>query len=221
MNDLMAWWNLVFVLPLAGGLLLLLAQAAGALATDVEAELHADADGHAEGDGDSWIANALSLLGVGRVPTSLVLMTFSILWGGIGWLVNAALEPHVGAPMCLVPAVLIAGAGSLLGTAGFTRAMSRLVPSSESYATRPTQLLGKEGEAVFDISEGFGRVRVRDDYGNLQDVSCRIAAGGTPIAAGQRAVLVRYEDETGIYFVAVSSLEGGRLVRPDSARVTS
>src|SRR5215212_7311883 len=110
--DLLAWWNLIFLLPALAALLYLLLVASGTVDTghDVDADLDADVDadldtdaeamhgiehnlgGEHEHDGESPFGEALGFLGFGRVPLSIVVLTFCFLWGFAGWATNTILK---------------------------------------------------------------------------------------------------------------------------------
>lgn len=203
MTELLTWWNLLFLLPLVAGLLLILLQMSG-VASEHEADHDSDGEGGGhmgESDDDSLLARAASLLGVGRVPTSIVVTTFLLLWGFCGWATLQIVAPALGGPLAVAPATAVALAGSLAGTRLFTRLVSKALPPSESYATGRRELIGHEGEALFAINETFGRARVRDDYGNLQEVSCRIESGATAVNPGDRVWLRRYDEAQDAYVV--------------------
>lgn len=198
--DLFAWWNLIFVLPFLAALLLLLLQAFGAMHVAGEADAEHDLDA----DHDSGVLDkALSLLGVGRVPLSLLLTSFALLSGFTGWASNQILQPLLVSPALFVgPSIGVALASSFFLTRAFALLMSRVMPAAESYATSKRSLLGREGTAISEISQSFGRVRVRDEHGNLQDVSCRADANTPLIPDGATVTLMSFDDERECYIVS-------------------
>src|SRR5688500_2668567 len=100
---LMLWWNLIFIVPFGLALLYLGVYAmSGFTFGEAEADFHADApdmdadaeiavDADADADGADLHADAgshvpihiaaMSWLGIGRVPLSLVLMVLLMTWG--------------------------------------------------------------------------------------------------------------------------------------------
>lgn len=201
--DLFAWWNLIFVLPFGTALVFLVLQAVGAMHLHDGHDVHADHDADAVHHDLSVFDKALSLLGVGRVPLSLLLTSFALLWGFLGWASNTILQPLLGSPaLFIVPSIAIALVGSALLTRGFASAMSRIMPATETYATSKRELLGREGVAASEISASFGRVRVKDEYGNLQEVSCRVKAGEQPIPDGAKVVLMSFDDDADSYLAS-------------------
>src|SRR5437660_2391917 len=88
---------------------------------DVDADAHIDADAHVEGHGadeaapGSILASALSLLGVGRVPLSIVLMVLMLIWGMSGFFSNILLwEKYHNETTLLVISIPLAFLASLL-----------------------------------------------------------------------------------------------------------
>ena len=235
MLEILEWWNLVFVLPFLTGLLYLGLLCVG-LGGEHEIEAHIDVGldhgmsidvdhgldhgiehstevGHGH-DGDHGIfVRALSFLGVGRVPISLVLMSFCFLWGASGYLGNQLFKEVFRYPALFFwPSLGLALAGSVFGTRWLARGLARIMPSTETYATLPGDLVGQTAEALFLITSQFGRARLRDRYHNIQDVSVRLADGGDPIPAGSRIVLLRYDATEQAYVVRHDTLAGQRLV---------
>ncbi|MGE5611311.1 MAG: hypothetical protein ACM359_18830 [Bacillota bacterium] len=192
------------------------ADADGAVAADTDvdtdATVHADVE-HVGGGGATDVAHppfymtALSWLGVGRVPLSLLLMVWLTSWGVIGFLVNAllypALQDHSHIPGLSLPAAAV---GSLLFSSGFARLMARWVPLSETYARRRHELLGLIGQAIYPINEQFGLASVRDDRGMLFQIPCRVFRAGPPIDKGSRVRLVAYNGKQRLFYVTQEKL---------------
>lgn len=160
---------------------------------------------------------ALAWVGVGRVPLSLVLMVLLLTWGFIGFVTNQFLRdstPRVWMiPLVSLP---VAAVGSVLATRTLTRAMSRLMPTEETYAKRRSDLLGEVGEAVYAIDERFGVAAVRDDRGTLHQVACRVEPGAMPVRKGSKVLLVSYDADRNIYHVMPD--DGGVLARDRRGR---
>src|SRR5687767_13728649 len=115
--EALQWWNLIFLLPAVGALIYLLVLALGAIPLeghDVDVGHHLDAGHHdvEHGDGDPF-HGALSLIGVGRLPLSLVLMSFAFLWGFFGWLGNRLFSMVLPSPsLFLWPSLVMAFLGA-------------------------------------------------------------------------------------------------------------
>lgn len=199
--EILEWWNLIFLVPAALAVLYVLLLAVGALPFD-DMGLHFDADaGHGGHDlpGDH---DLLNILGVGRVPISVVLISFALLWGVIGWFATRAFQSIWAEPsVAFWPSLLAA----LVGSAGLTRVMtgllSRLMPGTESYGAGSRELIGRLAETRYPVSATGGSVQVYDQHGSLHEVPARVLPGEAVIPAGARVVLWRYDDVAGSYLV--------------------
>ncbi len=220
---MLAWWNLLFIVPFLLALLYLAVYAvsgmtfgegemefAGDLHADIDHDLDGGLDHDADGDldhdaeTDTAVApasgggatdaispalplhlNALSWLGLGRVPLSILLMVLLITWGVIGFITNVMLVPLMAWPWMAVlgslPAAAIWQRGAL--PASWCRLLvGRWMPTMETYARRTKELVGTAGEAMYDINQQFGLASVRDSGGELFQVPCRVYPDDKPIA---------------------------------------
>lgn len=180
------------------------------VSADVDAHIDADvdADAHVEGHGadeiapGSVLAGALSLLGVGRVPLSIILMVLMLIWGTIGFFSNLLLwEKHHNETLLLLVSIPLAFVGSFLGTRLITAAMARWLPTHETYVQRRHELLGAVGEAILPIDANFGMAAVRDDYHDLFHIACRVHGNTPPLDKGTKVKLVAYNGKQKIYYV--------------------
>lgn len=193
--ELLEWWNLIFLLPAGIAVLYVLLLAVGALPFH---DLGLDFDTHG-GDGDH---DLLGILGVGRVPISVVLISFSLLWGVIGWFAIRAIRSIWPEPNIFIwPSMLIALAGAGGLTRVMTRLLGRIMPGTESYGAGTRELIGRMAETRYPISTTGGSVQVYDQYGSLHEVPARVLTGEATIPARTRVVLWRFDDATGAYLV--------------------
>ncbi len=221
------WWNLIFELPFLVAFILVLVMATGTLPLDhdVNVEHHmelshdmghaadhemvhgGDHAGHAaEHSGDWNVLHLLTLLGVGKVPMALVLMSLSVIWGFVGWTSNLVLGSWV-SPAVFVPiSMVLALVGSLVLTRYLALLFARVVPNVETYGVTSERLLGKTGEARYPISETFGEALVRDRYGELHQVSCRTLPGKEAIPSGSKVVLYQYDSDHDLFY-AVTEMQ--------------
>ena len=218
--DLLQWWSLIFLLPALAALLYLLLLASGSVAADggdvdLDADVDVDADGdvgdvhgveHAFSSGEqpheSGSLRVLSVLGFGRVPLSLLLISFWVLWGFIGWVGNQLFGSVIDSPAVFIwPSLALA----LVGAAGLTRTMAfglaRVLPTTETYAVGNRQLVGRVAEARYAITPSGGTAQLYDDYGSLHEIPCRVQAGEAPIPPNTPIVLWRYDDASGAFLV--------------------
>lgn len=175
------------------------------LDADADADIDADADGEAHGEANSGEQSsfhmlALSWLGVGRVPLSLIAIVLLLTWGASGFVTNALVRPLVGwhAARLSLP---VAAVVSLFVTRAIVLFMARFVPLNETYALHRGQLVGCVGEALYGINESFGMAMVRDDRGDLHQVTCRVGAGIDPVPKGTKVTLVAYGAKDRTFFV--------------------
>lgn len=168
--------------------------------TDAHADVHGDHDSHAVGE-QSFYALALSWLGVGRVPLSLLLIVFMLIWGVAGFVTNAMMVPRSGwdAGKISLPLALVC---SVLVTRSVVMLMGRYMPLNETSAQPRRALVGRVGEALFTIDQSFGMAILRDANASLQQVACRVGQGVEPIEKGRVVKLVAYNANEKFFFVA-------------------
>ena len=221
---LMQWWNLIFIVPFGLALLYLGVYAlSGFTFGDADADFHADApdmdagadvdveadaDAHGpdlHGHGDSHVPihiAAMSWIGIGRVPLSLVLMVLLLTWGFFGFATSYYMERNLqGFAMAPVVSIVVAAVGSMLATSLASSAIARWLPTSETYAMRRHDLLGRTGEAIYQIDHQTGVVSLRDENNDLFQVPCRVHADHAPIPKGSRVRLVAYNGREKAYYV--------------------
>ncbi len=213
---LLGWWNLIFLVPLGLAMAYLFAYALsgwtfGEADIDVEAELEVDADVEAEVDADAdhpvarpdidadsdvgqahGLMAALTWLGVGRVPLSIVLMVLFLTFGLMGFATMQLLRDVLGSNGFFValPVAIVLSFGL---TSVVSRLIARYMPLNESSAEARASFVGRRGEVIFAVSPEGGTVVVRDAGGDLYQLPARSDA---PIAPGTAIVLTNYEDGT-------------------------
>ena len=216
---LLGWWNLVYLVPLGLALAYLFAYALsgwtfGEADVDVDAEADVDVEAEAEAradinaDGDvghtpGGILAALTWLGVGRVPLSIVGMVLLLTFGLAGFAVNQLLRDALGATAVAVslPAAIVSSLGL---TAIVSRLIGRYLPLNESSALARRDLVGRRGTVVFAVTSEAGTVAVRDAGGDRYQVAARSGDGVIP--AGTEVVLVSYDEGTRTFAVVPSGL---------------
>jgi len=176
--------------------------------TDADADHDADHDAESDGAGGgasqpSIAMQALSWIGIGKVPASIVLMVLALSWGFIGFVANQALNRDGSARVILI-SLPLAAIGSLLISSGLSRLFARVLPKSETYARRRHELLGSVGEALYDIDQKFGMANIRDDRGNLFQVGCRSETINSAIPKGSHVKLVGYNAKEQLFYVVQS-----------------
>ena len=214
-QSLLAWWNLIFVVPFGLALLYLGLYATTGLGVgevDADADAAADADADADGDADadhdadgghaSVQAAVLGFIGVGHVPVGFLLMAIPMGWGVTGFVVNQTLARRYGdGPRLAMASLPAAAVASLLMLRAIVAAVDRWLPLNASSARRRHELLGSAGDALFAINETFGLASVRDDRGELYQVPCRVEPGAAALPKGARVRLVAYSGTDKSFFV--------------------
>jgi hypothetical protein len=176
---------------------------------DIDAHVETEAEGATHGDGDtesdaagsqSFHAMALAWFGVGKVPITIIVIVMLLVWGAAGFISNSALRPQSGwdAARISLPVAILA---SLFISRVVVLFMGRFVPLNETYAKRRGELVGCVGEALYGINHTFGMAIVRDDHGDLHQVSCRVASEIAPVAKGAKVKLVAYGAKDRTFFV--------------------
>lgn len=218
MAELLQWWNLIFVLPFIGALFYILMLVTGAVAADQDAEFNpgVETDVGIEHDADldhaaGWehgheldpglLTRALSFLGIGRVPLSIIVISFCFLWGFWGFAGNTLLAPLLPSFMFVWVSIAIAFVVSLSLTRTLANAIARIMPATETYAVSLEQLVGKWGESITSIDETFGQAHVYDDAGVLHTVQCVVKSGAATIPRGRQVILLFFDDTHGVFSV--------------------
>ena len=135
MSCVFVWHNLIFLIPLSLGVLLVFGAASGAIGDadrDIQTACDVDADAQVEADCDvgasDLVIEVLSLLGVGRVPLSIVVFSASLIFGTAGFIANLWLEPHLLAPVAFAPISLCIAFCAMFVLTGRVAALVGLVP---------------------------------------------------------------------------------------------
>lgn len=197
--DLLNWWNLVFLLPALAALLYLLLTTVG-LAPAEGHDGGLDTDGDVDGD-HGPVHDALGAIGVGRVPLSLVLMSFAFLWGFFGWAGNRIFGAMLGPPALFIwPSLLLALVAATVLTRFLAMRLGRLMPATESYGAASRELVGRVAAVRYPLTETSGSVQLHDSFGTLHEVPARVMPGEEVIPAGAKVVLWRFSQEASAYF---------------------
>lgn len=208
------WYNLPYTLSLLGTLFLGSLQFLG-LADDVglgaDADLEVDGDLDAELDGDADgealfgpVAGLFDLLGVGRVPLTLLLLLLTSTFGFLGWTAN---QLWLGAGLPALWPFFVTGwvlvfALALLVTARLGLVVGGLVPPLTTSAATKEQLVGLPARVLSPtVTERYGQVRVRDGAGTLHTVFAVTPRSVPPIERDVDVVLVEFDPQKKLYTV--------------------
>lgn len=215
MQELLQWWNLLFLLPLLLAVALLLVGGLGGIG---EGTAHGGADGHGEvhpveahdgvvggvdgaDDGDHALTEALERVGVGVVQMTLLAAAFLLFFGMAGLAANRFLDVATHPEGRVWLAAGIATVGGLVGMAGFGAVGRKFLPRHEGPATGNRDLLGRAGRVVYEVTADSGTVQVRDASGTVHQIAARIPQGHAPLEAGQSALIISFETAHGYFLV--------------------
>lgn len=201
--SLFADYNLPFAIALGVMLLFGLLQIIGLGDFDFGADVDLDADLDAGADiGDvtsAGLGGALTtLLGLGKVPFFVWMMTFLASFALIGMGVQVFAGELTGSPLYAWLAALISGGTSLPVTATLVRPLGRVMPQDETSAVRLDSLVGKRGTVTTGKAEkgSPARTKVRDRFGHAHYVMVEPHEDASVIPAGDQVLLVRREGQT-------------------------
>ena len=204
---LFAWQNVIFYIPLAVGLLLILGSAFGVHDHDAghdagHAAGHAgghNGEAHHDGHG-SVFARAFEMLGVGRVPLTVVLMIASLYFGGLGIILNTLLSSAGLAPSFYGP---ISVASAFVGMVALSGATARLIhrhlPTSESYPISRHDFAGCTGALLLPADASSGYAQIKDREGNVHNIRCRTTEGA--LAKGTAILVVEYDEDSKVFII--------------------
>lgn len=166
---------------------------------DLDLDVDVDVDAQIADPTSAGLGGALTtLLGLGKVPFFVWLMTFLALFGLIGMGVQEFAGEMTGSPLYTWLAALIAGGASLPVTATLVRPIGKIMPQDETSAVRLDSLVGKRG-TVTDGKAAKGspaRTKVRDRFGMAHYVMVEPHEDASVIPAGDQVLLVRREGQT-------------------------
>jgi membrane protein implicated in regulation of membrane protease activity len=155
------------------------------------------ADGHLDhGPLDAW----MSWLNKGGVPLLVLIMIALASFAIAGFAIQGVAQAVI-APLPTLVASLCAIAAALPITRTLSRWTARILPTDETAAINQADLIGRVGTvALGPLDQGKpGRVRVKDQHGNIHVLRANAAAGHT-IPQGASVLLV---DGAGGLFQAI------------------
>jgi len=159
--------------------------------------------------GPSLTLRLLSVLGLGKVPVSILMTCLMVIFGATGLIANG-LFSHVlpwswGPTVYFWPSLGSALLVSFTLTGTVAKGLSRIMPTTETYASGPEDLIGSVGIAVFPLRVGHkGVVNARDPGGTVQRIAAVPMDGDVP--KGAEVIIVRHHREGDYYDVSASPL---------------
>jgi membrane protein implicated in regulation of membrane protease activity len=226
MEALTAWYNIVFIIPMALGMVLAVGSVLGG-GLDGEHDYDhgaGDHDVHGDQGGNpldmspkqsrSIFLRLLSAFGFGRVPLMILLMMASLIFGGAGFISNSFLEPLLVTPWVYFWISLgIALVCMSFLTGRIARAINKFMPTIESHGITKSDLIGSTGSLVLPTDTKSGTAHVKDAAGDLHRVNVRTEEG--VLNVGVPILILDFEPETNTYVVQENSV--GELTRSEPA----
>ena len=213
MEQLFAWQNLIFYLPLAIGLLFALGAGMdfghdADVHADVHADIHADADGDADHDHDGGSSHnaVLGFLGIGRVPLAISFMAMFLIFAGTGLITNIIIgfliNAWSGFALISVAAAVVV---SFFGTAFVSRSIARIMPTTETDSVTKHDLLGCSGKIILDStsSDSIGIAQIINRKGDMYQIQCK---SDKPIAYGTKILTIDYNSKTDCFTVDIDPI---------------
>jgi hypothetical protein len=180
----------LFGIPLTLGVILVVCSALGAAELDATDGWEAAAIGGAIDD-----HGLLAWLGLGRVPAIIIAMFLLLIFGTVGLLLCTPLSAAFGSQAGFFATLPIASLSAFFGTSLGARGLARIMPRTESYAPRSSELLGRSGRVSVRLDAERCIVRVLDSAGAEHRLRCRIvsAAATDTLAVGDSVQLTARE----------------------------
>lgn len=154
----------------------------------------------------SHLMKALSFLGFGKVPVSIVVVSFCFLWGFTGYAANRMFENVLPGWLYVWPSLATALLSACLGTNMLARIISRVMPSTETYGVSNAELVGQRADVRFKVTATAGTITLHDRQGNFRQLPARSQMEGVEIPSGTKVVIVRYDRVEQACLVAIDQL---------------
>ena len=192
--------NLPFAIAMGLMVLLALVQLLGLGDWGVGADLDVDPDIGADADASlqpGMVEGLLTLLGMGRVPLTIWLALFLLMFAGIGLSVQELATSLTGAPLYSWLAALIAGAAAVPVTGVLARPLGAILPKDHTTAVSTASLIGRRATITDGVARtgSPARARVRDIHGQAHYVMVEPHEQSSELHSGDEVLLVRREKD--------------------------
>jgi membrane protein implicated in regulation of membrane protease activity len=165
---------------------------------------------HVTGHHDHDSTNTIfALLGFGKAPMLILLMAMSLIFGGVGIVVNLFIAPLLKITGIFVfISFIIAFIAMVSFTGIIARIVSRLMPTLETKSVTGYNLIGSEGSIIMNVGPTFsGVVQITKD-GDVYQVPCRC---NETLSIGTRVIVTKFDGQAllGMYDVCRDPLKNG------------
>jgi hypothetical protein len=190
MEQFFYWYNLIYYIPIVFAIITVVGVffGIGGFDADIDADVDADADADTELHHG---LNVLSMFGIGRCPISIVIISWCCIFSGSGLILNHFLVPVI--------SIIISSVLSLLFTRFLSTVLSKIIPSTETYAATKEDLIGCVGSVVVKVTTDFGQINVIDKFGNLHRANAR--SYNNSFAVNELVLVVEYKEKGDVYYV--------------------
>ena len=192
MAELLAWYNVIFYIPILVSMVLVFGAGFGVGDVEMDADADIDADAEVDVGHESAFLKALTIVGIGRCPLSIVILTALLIFGCSGIILNQFF-----APLLAIVSVVGAFFSMLFFTRLIATLISKIMPGTETYVIHHDHLVGVAGKLVMNTTTEFGMAHVHDHYGGLHKIQCKTYKGELP--SGTDILVVDRQDD--IFFV--------------------
>ena len=187
--------NMPFAAALVLMLILGIVQAVG-LADTFGADADLDIGGDVDGDAaisPGLIDGLFSLIGLNRVPLTIWLALFLMLFAGVGVSIQLLAENLTGSPLNRWLAAVFAAGGALPATGVLARPLGAILPQDETSAVSTASLVGRRAQITDGTARsGYpARAKVRDIHGQAHFVMVEPHEHTSELHAGDEILLVR------------------------------
>lgn len=147
------------------------------------------------------------ILGIGRVPITLLIGIFLLCWGAFGLLINEFMSDGLKYPALYIwPSMGITFGVSLVITRCLAAVVGRLIPPTETFGISRLELVGSLGKTIYTTSENTGTVDIKDTYGTVHRVQAKTEPDQEAIPSGKEVMVLDFDEEDKRFIVRTSIL---------------
>ncbi|HEU0050949.1 MAG TPA: hypothetical protein VFQ60_02740 [Patescibacteria group bacterium] len=147
------------------------------------------------------------LMGIGRVPISILLMIWFLCFGLTGLIVNILLEPITS--FFVIFSLLAAFFVTFFFSGKVARGVNRIVPGKETESQTKEDLVGCSGKLTVKTTTEYGIANIEDRLRGIQNVQCRLKDNldVKELPSGTRVTVVEYDEPNNMFTVEPASAE--------------
>lgn len=185
--------NTPFAAALAMMLVLAIVQMIG-VADFGDADVDLDVDGESM-PGAGMFDGLFTLLGIGRIPLTIWLALFLLMFAGIGLSIQELAQSLTGSPLYSWIAAVTAGVAAIPATGVFARPLGRILPKDHTTAVSTESLVGRRATISIGVARtgSPARARVKDIHGQTHRVMVEPHEESSELHEGDEVLLVRRE----------------------------